>query len=286
VTDVERAQPRAMAGGEEVAPLEPRELLAAQPAIAERQHDRHVARAGQRIVRESRLGLAQQPLVLLAAQRLGRLTFAALGARQPDRQRLADLAGGNVLVRGQPAQEAVERGAVLLDCRARTPAGDQVRVVAGNVGRRQVREPGQRPQPVHEARARAPVGALRLRARDQRVGEALDQLGRWRDQLAAHRRRHRRRRFVHHQLEDLRHVELPRDRRVRLAHRSPPSSRASWSAGGRSPRPGRAWVQWSITSRAVACRHETRRSNGSSAGRPAGWRPARGRRRHGRACRP
>jgi hypothetical protein len=88
-----------------------RQLLAAQPSVAQHEHDRKIARAGQRVVGDARLGLARQPVVLSAGQRLGGPTLAALGARQPDRQGLADLCGGHVLVLGQPAQKAVQRPA-------------------------------------------------------------------------------------------------------------------------------------------------------------------------------
>ena len=154
VADVERAQLGALARREEVAALEPGEFLAAQAGVAEHEHDRQVARAGERVVGDPRLRRAQQPLVLHGAERLGRLRFGALRARQPDRERVADLRGGQPLVRDQPAQEAVERRAVLAHRRRRAPAGDQVRVVArdvggGQVGRRAASGPSQRTKRRH-----------------------------------------------------------------------------------------------------------------------------------------
>jgi hypothetical protein len=103
MADVQRAQLRALACRQEVAALQVGELLAAQLAIAE--HDREVAGAGYRVVGDAGLRFADQPLVLGAAERLGRLALAGLGPREPHGERLADLAGGHVLVPGQPAQK-------------------------------------------------------------------------------------------------------------------------------------------------------------------------------------
>jgi hypothetical protein len=64
VAHVQRAQPRALAGGQKVAALERRQLLAAEAGVAEHEHDRQVARSGPRIVGDPCLGLAEQSLVL------------------------------------------------------------------------------------------------------------------------------------------------------------------------------------------------------------------------------
>ena len=125
VAHVERAQLGARARRQEVAPLQAGELLAAQAGVAEHEHDRQVARAGERVVGGPRLRPAYQPRVLGGAERLGQLALGGLGAWQPDGQRLADLPGGHVVMLGQPAQEAVERRAVLLDGGAGAAAGDR-----------------------------------------------------------------------------------------------------------------------------------------------------------------
>src|SRR4051794_11546820 len=83
----------AVARRQEVAALQARELLAAQAGVTEHPDDRQIARAGQRVVGDPRLGLAQQPLVLRGGERLRCLALGALRARQPDRERLADLRG-------------------------------------------------------------------------------------------------------------------------------------------------------------------------------------------------
>jgi hypothetical protein len=82
-----------------------------RPGVAEHEHDREVARAGQRVIGDAGLRRANQPLVLGRAECLGRLAAGALGARQPDGQRLAHLRGADAIVLGQPAQERVQRRA-------------------------------------------------------------------------------------------------------------------------------------------------------------------------------
>jgi hypothetical protein len=115
VADVQGAQLRALACGSEVADLQVGELFAAQAGVAEDEHDHVVAYAPERVVGDVGLGLAQQTFVLRLIQRLGRLAVGALRARQADCE---GLGGRDLVVRGEPAQEAVEGGTVLLDGRA------------------------------------------------------------------------------------------------------------------------------------------------------------------------
>jgi hypothetical protein len=84
-----------------------------------------VAYTAQRVVGDVGLGLAQQAFVLRLVERLGWLAVGALRARQAHGERFAGLRGWHLVVRGEPAKEAVERDAVLLDGRGGASAGDR-----------------------------------------------------------------------------------------------------------------------------------------------------------------
>ena len=105
---------------QERAALELAELLAAQPGVAEHEHDREVARAGEWVVGDPRPCLMYQSLILRGAERLRRRGLIAPGAREPRRERLADLLDRHVLM-GEPAQERVQRGAVLFTVAVERP---------------------------------------------------------------------------------------------------------------------------------------------------------------------
>jgi hypothetical protein len=125
---------------------------------------------------------------LLGGQRLRRVTAGPFGAWEADGEGVAGLRGGDEVVVGQPAQERVQRDAVLPDRRAHPPGGDEVLVVAGDRRGGHVLGAGVRAEPGEEPPARPIVRALRLRPGDERGGERGDELGGRRNELADDRR--------------------------------------------------------------------------------------------------
>ena len=77
---------------------------------------------------------------------------------------------------GQAAQPGVERGAVLADSLRGQPPLGELALVGGQGGEREVRGPGPRPEPAHEAPTRVRLGLLglvALKGEDERLEQLL-----------------------------------------------------------------------------------------------------------------